>query len=181
VTNLRHVFAGASSPFALMRANLAKKKVKDEAPVDESTDPDEDDEDEGEDGEDKKKKSKKNKAEDDTDEEDEDEPEARAARTREKDRIRAIMSSPAGRQLPAAALRVALDTSMPRHAAVKMLAGMASDLPKGRGDSLRERMGGERLPDIGPGGSEAPSPDDTKAIAARILRAGAKARGEIVD
>jgi hypothetical protein len=171
------LFRAASSPFS--RFTLGKNLDA----VDDGTGPNEKDEDEGEDEDGKKKKSKKTKkAEDDSDEEDEDKPEARAARAREKGRIRAIMSSPAGKQLPTAALCVALDTSMPRHAAIKMLAGMASDLPQGGGGgSLRERMAGANIPNIGPGGAEAPSPGDPQAIAARIIRAGQKARGEIVD
>lgn len=151
-----------------------KKKDKDE---DENEDGDENDDDDEDEGSKSKKSKKTKKAEDDEDDEDEDKPEARAIRAREKSRIRAIMNSAPAKQIPGAALRVALDTSMPRNAAISMLAGMASDLPKG-GTSLRDRMAGIQQPDIGAGGPEAPAPGDTKVIAAAIIAAGKKARGE---
>lgn len=151
----------------------------------------EDDEREAGDEEDKKKnkKTKKGKADDERDQDDEDDdeederdeedPKARAARRREKCRIRAITSSAAGKRMPAVALRLALDTSMPRGAAIQALAAMASETSRGAGHGLYDRMGAQKLPVIGPGGDDAPSLDDPSGIAAAIIMAGKKRRGEL--
>ena len=168
--------------FAARVRSAVKLKAK---TSNDTTDEDEEDETaEGEtdedDGDGKKKKSKKvKKAEDEEDEEDEDEPEARAARGREKARVLAIMNSSAAQRSPSAALHVALNTSMPRHAAIKMLGAMVADMPKSGAGSLRDRMASVSIPDIGAGGDEAPGLDDPKAVAARIIQAGRRARGEV--
>jgi hypothetical protein len=176
------------SPFSGLGARVARAKAKqenDEKDGDENEDENDDDDGDGDgDGDGKGGKSKKSKkvkkAEDDEDTEDEDKPEARAARLREKRRIRAIVNSPAGQALPAAALRMALDTCTPRHAAIRTLTGMASDVPQGRrSDALRELMASTPQPNIGAGGAEAPVLGDPKSIAAAIIAAGKKRRGEI--
>lgn len=172
------------SPFAhLSRSNADAGKG---GPADENddTDPDEDDEDDDTDDTDetgkKTKKSKKvKKAEDDSDEKDDDKPDASAARRREKARIRTIVNSAAGKRLPAAALNLALNSAMPRHAAVRLLASMSADVPEGKGGGLRERMAGENMPDVGSGdAAQSYSPGSPQATAAAIIAAGRKARGE---
>jgi hypothetical protein len=175
------------NPFAHLASRIRSAKLKGKQPDDPADDEDdetaEDEEETDEnDGDGKKKKSKKQKkAEDREDEEDEDEPEARAARARERARMYAIMNSSAARRSPAAALHVATQTSMPRHAAIKMLGAMVADMPKDGAGSLRDRMASQNIPDIGAGGDEAPGPNDPKALAARIIAAGKKARGEPVS
>lgn len=167
---------GGRSPFS----HFARAKSKDE--VDENDDVVVDEEDEtededetGDDDETKKKKKAKKKAEDKEDEKDEDKPDARAARAREKARIRAIVTSPAGQQFPAVALGFACDTSMPRHAAIKTLTRMTKDLSASAGgDGLRDRMAGINQPDIGASDAR-PSPN----LAEQIVYAGRKRRGEI--
>ena len=145
----------------------SKKKTKKSKNVDDVGD-DGEDGDDGDDGDE----------DDDEDEEDEDDPKARAARGREKSRIRAILNSTAGRRLPAVAQRIALSTSMPRAGAIKLLDSMTKDL-KAAGGSLRERMASTGQPDIGAGGAEVPNPKDTAGIAAAIIQAGKRRRGEI--
>jgi len=174
------------SPFASITARLrsaAKLKSKQpDDPADEEDDEKVEDEEETDedDGDGKKKKSKKvKKAEDKEDEEDEDEPEARAARARERARINAILNSSAAKRSPAAALHIATHTTMPRHAAIRMLGAMVADLPKVGAGGLRDRMASFVNPDIGSGGDEAPGVDDPKALAARIILAGRRARGEV--
>jgi hypothetical protein len=170
------------SPFASITARLrsaAKLKGKQpDGPADEEEDENDEDETDEDYGDGKKKKSKKvKKAEDEEDETDEDEPEARAARARERARIDAIMNSSAAQRSPAAALHIAIHTSMPRYAAVKMLRAMVADMPKA--GALRDRMASYANPDIGSGGDEAQGLDDPKALAARIILAGKRARGEV--
>jgi hypothetical protein len=173
-------------PFASIAARLRSAAKPSGENPDDSKDDDEEDEDSEDDGDGKKKKTKKQKkAEDEEDEEDEEDdgdPEARAARGREKARVLAIMNSTAARSSPgasAAALNVALNTSIPRHAAIKMLGAMVAHMPKSGVGSLRDRMASVVNPDIGPGGDEAPAVDDPKALAARIILAGKRARGEV--
>ena len=170
----------STSPFSRF-SHLAggKSKPKDQVheEEDEVVDEQEDNEDDetGDDDEKKKKKAKK-KAEDKEDEKDEDKPDARAARAREKARVRAIMSSPAGQQFPDVALGLACDTAMPRHAAIKVLTRMTKNLSAGAGgDSLRDRMAGIRQPDIGASDARPAS-----NLAEQIVIADRKARGETI-
>lgn len=183
-TSVPSVSAKPPSPFLhLARNPAAKSDAPSNAPDDEE-DQDEaadDDDDETSDG--KKKKSKEvKKAEDKEDDEDEKKPDARAARAREKARIRAIVNSSAGLRFPAAALNVALESSMPRHVAIETLARMTAGLPSGGGGaaaSLRDRMAGVQVPDVGAGDTQSPANTGTaQATAAAIIAAGKKRRGE---
>jgi hypothetical protein len=169
------------SPFSHLARNPSTKGKGDVPPntPDDDEDQDEaaDDDDDEETGDGKPKKSKKaKKLEDDADKKDEDEPGARAARAREKGRLRAIMSSAAGLKFPSAALEVALGTSVPRNAAIQMLKAMTKDASPARasGSSLRDRMAGVHVPDIGGGGDARPAAN----LAEQIILAGKKARGE---
>jgi ABC-type Zn2+ transport system substrate-binding protein/surface adhesin len=169
------------SPFAAI-ARLRAAKPSGESPDNPEDEEDEEDDETGDDGDGKKKKTKKQKkAEDEQDEEDDGESEAHAARGREKARILAIMNSSAAQRSPTAALHVALHTSMPRHAAIKMLGAMIAGLPKNGRDTLYDRMASQNIPDIGADGGEAPGSNDPKTLAARIIRAGKKARGELKE
>ncbi len=172
--------AASRSPFS----HFARAKSKPEDKVDENDDnvvDDDDDEDEDEnetdeDKEKKKQKKQKQKSEDKEDDDDDKEPEARAARSREKARVRAIMNCVAGQQFPVIALGLALDTTLPRHAAIKTLTRMTKnlDLASAGGDALRDRMAGMQQPDIGASDAR-PDPN----LAERIIAAGRKRRGEI--
>jgi len=125
-----------------------------------------------------KKSKKTKKAEDDTDERDDDKPDARAARQREKARIRTIIGSTAGKRLPDAALHLALNGAMPRHAAVKLLKSMAVNVPQGGGSNLRDRMAGVNV-DVGAGDAQSQSAPGVSATAAAIIMAGKRRRGEV--
>ena len=165
-----------ASPFSHLARNAPKvdDKNKDDE-IDAGDEPD--DAEDGETDEEKKKKSKKRKAEDQEDDEDEKKPEARAARAREKDRVKAIMSSPAGLRFPAAALQIAIGSSLPRHKAIKMLNAMTKDMSPGAGpaaaDSLRDRMAAVQQPAIGAGDAR-----PAANLAEQIVAAGRKRRGE---
>jgi hypothetical protein len=172
------------SPFARLSrlATGSKADDKDEKDPTDKNDAvddgdDDDDEEDGADESGKKKKSKKvKKAEDDSDDEDEEKPEARSARLREKARIATILHSAAGQRLPGAALQLALESSMPRHAAVKLLASMSGNVPQSR-DGLRDRMAGVDVPDLGAGDAQQPAAG-VQGTAAAIIAAGKKRRGE---
>jgi hypothetical protein len=173
----RSPFASSAKFTKKVEDDKDKDKDKDKE-GDEGLDEDEDLEDQPEDNDEKKKKkSKKRGAEDEEDEKDDDKPEARAARAREKRRIKAIVNSHAGQRFPGAAMRVALDTSLPRWSAVAMLSSLTSDLLDAGRVSLRDRMAGVEQPNVGTDGGN--PPDGTTAMAAAIIRAGQKARGEI--
>jgi hypothetical protein len=132
--------------------------------------------------EDKKKSKKSKKAEDD----DDDEPEARVSatdvariRASERKRISAIVSSEAGLANPDAAYELAVNSDMPTANAIAMLRAVGPAKAQAPAkDKLRERMAGTQQPDIGAGGEEAPAPGDPKALAAAIINAGKKRRGE---
>lgn len=161
------------SPFADIARSRIKAKGDEEKPDDEIEEEEDDDQDEN------KRSKKKKKAEDDQDENDENEPDARAARSREKARIATIMNCPAAKRFPAAALTMALDTSVPRHAAVGALAAMSSGVREA-GGSFHDRMNALRMiPDVPADGPENGEPGSVDATVQRILAAGKKARGEI--
>jgi hypothetical protein len=164
----------------------SKKKAKKADDGDEDDAGAKDGDDDEEDGDDKKKSKKSKKAEDgdddDSDREDDDDPEARAARARERGRIRAIVTSDAGKLNPVGAMELACGTSMSRAQAIGTLRAMgvpAAAEPR-KTDALRNRMAGVDTPDVGAG--DAPPPvaaGSAKAIAAEIIAAGKKRRGEI--
>ncbi len=123
----------------------------------------------------KKARAKKKAADgdDDTDEDDDKDPKAKAARARERGRIAAIMSSNAAMANPAAALRMAVQTSMSRDTAIATLKDIG---PSGRANTGRDRLMQVNIPDVGQdGGSEMTG---AAATAAAIIRAGKVRRGE---
>jgi hypothetical protein len=105
----------------------------------------------------KSKKAEDDEGDDDSDRDDDDKPEARAARARERGRILAIVISEGAHAYPAAALRLALSTSMPRKDAIGVLAAMLESAPPkdekssdqpGRA-ALRDRMAETKIPNVG--------------------------------
>jgi hypothetical protein len=132
---------------------------------------------------DKKKEEDAKKADDDDgDTNDEKDPEARAARARERGRIRAIVTSDAGKLNPVGAMHLATGTSMSRSQAIETLHAMgvpaAAAEPARQTDTLRDRMATVKNPDVGPDGAQAPAAGSVQATAAAIVAAGKKRRGE---
>jgi hypothetical protein len=168
-------FFSTTSPFAHLKAKDEKKDPKEDDVVDD------DDTDDGVDDEEAKKAKKlkkaKRKVEDDEDAKDEADAGTRAIRLREKSRIKAIVNSEAGLANPAAALHLALSTTLPRHSACKLLGGMNQTVPQGR-ENLRDRMMGVNAPDVGVDGVQSHAPTGTAGLAAAIILAGQKRRGE---
>jgi hypothetical protein len=166
----------SASPFAHLKAK------KDETPSDIDDDDDDDEtDDDGDDEEAKAKKARKKakkKAEDADDEADESKSDARVARQRERARIRTIVNSSAGKRSPAAALHLALTTAMPRHSAIALLTSM-NENPQSVGDTLRDRMAGTAQPDVGVGAAQSHTQGGSAGLAAAIIAAGRKRRGEV--
>lgn len=177
------------SPFARLFAAKTRSAEEDEDDVtkrkqkdgeDEVADPDDVEHPEGDDNSEeakkarKAKKAKKAKAEgdDETDGEDEADSKMASARARERGRIAAIMSSEAAVANPAAALRLAVTTSMSRDAVVATLKDIG---PAGR--SGRDRLMGVTVPDVGSGGSQ--QPGGASSLASAIIAAGKRRRGEV--
>lgn len=133
----------------------------------EAEDGTEDAEDEPE--EDKKsRKAKRAKAEDDKKED----AEARGRRL-ERARAQAIFASPAAGIRPDIAAHLAFQTCLPSGEAIALLASVAAAAP--RRNDLFERMATVKSPNVGVEGAE---PHESRALAAQILAAGKKARGE---
>jgi hypothetical protein len=156
----------------------AKKKAEDDKKKEEETAAKKKAED------DKKKEDEEAKADDgddDSDKDDDDDAKARAARARERGRIRAIVTSDAGKANPVGAMELACGTSMTRKHAIGMLKAMGVPAPAASKptDALRSRMAGVDAPDVGndaPGAGANASP--VNATAAAIVAAGKKRRGE---
>lgn len=198
------MLAGAAAPFAhlLGRPAANAARAEDNKPEDDDDDPrarraDESDEDyakrmeeedkkdeeakrKAEEDEEKKKEDARRKAEDADDDGDEmkGSSAAAAARGRERARCRAIFSSAAAGKRPDVAAHLAFGTDLPRSAAIALLESVASgEAP--RRSALAQRMAGVDLPNPGGGGPEAPSANDPRAIAGRILAAADKASGKV--
>lgn len=167
------------------KSKKAKKAKADDDGDSEDSDDDASEDDDDED--DKKKSTKKSKkaedGDDDSDRDDDDDAKARAARARERGRIKAIVTSSAGKLNPVGAMELACGTSMSRRQAIGMLQAMgvpAAAEPRST-DALRNRMSGVDTPDIGAGDTAAPpAAGSAQATAAAIVAAGKKARGEKV-
>ena len=155
----------------------AKSKSKSKA---EDSDDEDDKKKDDEDDDKARSKKAKSKASDDDDDDDKG-TDAKAARARERGRIRAILTSPAGQADPVAAAHVALDTGMPRADAIAMLSAMqlSRDAMGGGAsavgrDRLSTRMEGVPNAEVGADGGRGGRP----TMADRIIAAGKKARGE---
>jgi hypothetical protein len=147
------------------------KKESRRAEDDEEEKEAEDDTEDAEDEPDEDKKSRKAKRAQADDEE-----EAAEARGRrlERARAQAIFESPAAGIRPDIAAQLAFKTRLPSSEAIALLARMAEGAPRRRAD-LAERMATVPSPNIGIEGAE---PNASHTLAAQILAAGKKARGE---
>lgn len=147
---------------------------------------DPDDDDDEEDPEDEadaaKRRAKKAKAKATSDDDDEDDDTAMKtkairvqARADERKRIGKILSHPAAVANPDAGLRIALRTSMPSADAIAMLESVGP--ASANRSAARARLAAVDVPDVGQG--EARSLSTAKSLAADIITAGKKRRGEI--
>jgi hypothetical protein len=171
---------------AKKKAEEDKKKDEEEAAAKKKAEDDKKKEEKAEDDkkkEDAKKKGKADDGDDDSDRDDDENPEARAARARERGRIRAIVTSEAGKLNPVGAMHIATGTSMSRRQAIEMVHAMgapAASEPPRPTDPLRDRMAGVKTPDVGAGDTQQPANAGTaQATAAAIVAAGKKRRGEV--
>src|SRR5260364_410162 len=132
----------------------------------------EDEEEDAEDAPDEKKDSRKAKRAK-ADEGKKEDAEARGRRL-ERARAQAIFASPAAGIRPEIAAQLAFQTSLPSDEAIALLASIAAGAPR-RSADLAERMATIPSPNVGVEGAE---PNGARTLAAHILAAGRKARGE---
>lgn len=164
------------------------KKAEDEKDERDAEESDDGDGDEDKD-EKKSKKAKKAKAEEKDDEDDKEEADeedgdeemkgnsaSAKARRRERARCAAIFRCDAAGARPDVAAHLAFETTLARADAIALLKSVASGSTGKR--ALTERMAGVKVPNVGAEGSASVDPNDPKAVAARIIAAGKKARGE---
>ena len=125
----------------------------------------------------KDKKAKKAKSEDDGEvDEENDKEKEKAARKSERARCRAIFASEAAGSRPDVAAHLAFDTDMTIDAAVALLKVTASGQSARSG--LSSRMSSVNLPSLGTDAA-GPAPGSAGSVAAGILAAGKKRRGEV--
>ncbi len=136
-----------------------------------------DDEDKDKDKDPDGKKGKKAKdGDEDKDEERKDNEEA--GRKAERARCAAIFHSAAAGVRPDVAAHLAFETDMPAAEAVSLLGSFANGTAKGARDGLAGRMAAVRTPNVGVDGGAAVDPSSPTAVAAAIVAAGKKRRGE---
>ncbi len=133
----------------------------------------------------KSKKAKRAESEDDDldedddqddDEEDEDKS-AKAARRAERARCKAIFESPSAGVRPDVAAHLAFNTNMSSKAAIAMLETVAAG-GAAQPRSLAERMAKVKNTNVGADGGSAPGANTPAGVAAQIIAAGKKRRGE---
>ncbi len=155
----------------------ARKQGKDESDEDYAERMEEMDEEEDEDK--KGKKSKRAETDDDGDEGLEDESEEKkAVRRSERTRCAKIIAHGIKTGSVRQAGIFAFDTSMTVAAAIAALDAGKLDNEAGKRGGLKERMAAVGISSVGPGAGEAPDASSPKAVAAMIIEAGRKARGE---
>lgn len=155
------------------------KKAAEDEPKKKDKETDEAEDEEACDKEDKKRMAGDDDEGDQKDEKDE---KAKSARSRERGRIQAIVSSKAGMRNPTGALHLAMTTNMPRAHAIALLAAMTPPDPvvqaAARSDDLRSRMALVQIPNVDASADVSQPTSDRSAMAAMIIAAGKKRRGE---
>jgi len=92
-------------------------------------------------------------------------------------RCKTIFSSRAAAGRVALAAHLAFDTRMTSREAIGTMAATPAAQAALKGSSLRDAMGREAAPRLGPGGAERPDPNSAMGLAAAVVAAGDKARG----
>ena len=110
-------------------------------------------------------------------------PKMRAVAQREKERMLAILMSPAGIRNPQVAVNIATMTALPRSRAIQMIEDLERSLPStgASAESLARRIvraGNRRRGEEPMAPSTVKQGEGRRATAAEILAAGRKARGE---
>ena len=164
-----------------MEEDDEKDKKKDaKKKADDGDDEDAKAEDQDSDGEDEEnlKKKAKGKADKENEEDDDlDDKKEKAIRNAERARCRAIFTSKSAGIRPDMAAHLAFETDLDVHAAVGLLEVSAQGHnPR---QSLSARMAEIDLPKIGTAGGKEPDPKSPQGIAAMIVEARKKRRGEV--
>lgn len=102
----------------------------------------------------------------------------KAGRAAERARCSAIFAAPAAKGIPHIAASLAFETNLPTAEAISLMGTFAAAAPAARRTGLAEAMARVDVPNPGSDSGEAPAPGDTKSVAAAIVAAGKKARGE---
>lgn len=150
-----------------------KKENEDDAKAHDEDDDANADHDEGDD--DGKEEAGKAKKADESDDEDHKE---KAARTAERARCAAIFASSAAAGRPDLAAHMAFNTDLPSADAIAMLSAVSAGAVAGvKVRSLASRMAAVQAPNVGTDAA-APAANSPQGVAARIVAAGKKRRGE---
>lgn len=123
---------------------------------------------------DEKKGKKAKKAEESGDDDDKE----KAARASERARCAAIFACASAGVRPDVAAHMAFSTDMSAAAAIAMLDSMAAGAPA-RPSNLASRMAAVNAPNVGTDSAAAPAANSSQGVAARIIAAGKKRRGEV--
>lgn len=186
----------ALSAEAAVRQAAAAPPVVAQDDDDKKDDDEEDEEEEKEKSQGKKAKRKAKSAQDDKDDdEDEDKKKDEKSRAQERQRILTILDSVPGKAIPQAAMHIALNTTLPAADAIGVLGSMQGVFAGMKAAPLSNRMAAEPKYEIGveapsledkssplatrtgPDGSTVPA--NPSALAAAIIAAGKKRRGEV--
>ncbi len=154
----------------------ARKQGKDESDEDYAKRMEEMDEEEKDDKGKKSKRAEDDDADDESLEKESDE--EKAARRAERARCAKIIAHGIKTGAVRQAGIFAFDTAMTVAAAIAALDAGKLDSEAGKRGALKDRMAAVGVSSVGPGAGEAPDVSSPKAIAAMIVAAGRKARGE---
>lgn len=185
----RALLSSAAAPFAHLLGISAARRAEDDEEKKDNDAARADDEDEekkddakAEDGDgDEDDEEKKDAKASDEDEEDDEEEMKASARVRERARCAAIFKSKHAAGRPHIAAELAFNTTLTARQAIGVLASIAAGdaaAPKTRSGGLAAAMATIANPKVGAGDAAPLSPSDPKAVAAQIIAAGKKRRGE---
>lgn len=154
------------------KAETGDEKKDDEAKAKKAEEGDDKPDDQGEDETDEEYRDRKKREQDDKDDDDDDKDAKRkAARGRERARCAAIFGSAHAGTRPDVAAHYAFATNMSSKEAIGALAAVAAGSPKQARSGFRERMEGERSPNLGNAAPAGPSMETADGVAQACLAA----------